>query len=341
VIGAGGLGSAALAHLAAAGVGELAVIDDDVVERSNLARQLLHGESDVGRAKVDSAADRLAEINPHVRLRLTRRRLSQGDAAELLTGYDVVVDASDSFETRQVVSDACTDLGVPHVWAAVSGFSGQLSVWWAGRGPCYRCVFPTVPPPGSAPSCAEGGVLGVLPGLLGTAQAAEALKIVTGIGSPLVGRLLAHDLWAQEWQSLSVRRDPGCPSCRDVPDPGLAPAPGLPRAADADDVPLVGVAEVAGLLREGAVVLVDVREPEEHQAEAIPGAVSVPLTRLRLGRAADLVDPDARLVLCCATGARSAQAAQLLLAAGWAQVASLAGGVEAWRRQGRPVRPGG
>ena len=213
VVGAGGLGSPALLYLAAAGVGTIGVVDDDVVEASNLQRQVVHGVDDVGRPKTDSAADTLAGVNPLVTVVRHDLRLDSGNALELIGGYDLVLDGTDNFATRYLVNDACVLLGKPHVWGSIYRFDGQVSVWWAEHGPCYRCVFPEPPPPGMVPSCAEGGVLGVLCAAIGSVQATEAIKLLTGVGEPLVGRLMVHDALRQTWDTLTVRKDPDCAVC--------------------------------------------------------------------------------------------------------------------------------
>ena len=217
VVGAGGLGSPALLYLAAAGVGTIGVVDDDVVETSNLQRQVVHGVGDVGRAKTASAADTLAEVNPLVTVVRHDLRLDSGNALELIGGYDLVLDGTDNFATRYLVNDACVLLGKPHVWGSIYRFDGQVSVWWAEHGPCYRCVFPEPPPPGMVPSCAEGGVLGVLCAAIGSVQATETIKLLTGVGEPLVGRLMVHDALRQSWDTLTVRKDPDCAVCGTSP----------------------------------------------------------------------------------------------------------------------------
>ena len=217
VIGAGGLGSPALLYLAAAGVGTLGVVDADVVETSNLQRQVIHSDADVGRLKTESAVEAVARVNPHVTVIRHDVRLDATNALEILRDYDVVLDGTDNFPTRYLVNDACVLLGKPHVWGSIYRFDGQVSVWWAEHGPCYRCVFPEPPPPGAVPSCAEGGVLGVLCAAIGSVQVAETLKLLLGIGEPLVGRLLVHDALRMTWDALTVRKDPACPACGDSP----------------------------------------------------------------------------------------------------------------------------
>ncbi|HET8599929.1 MAG TPA: molybdopterin-synthase adenylyltransferase MoeB [Segeticoccus sp.] len=349
VVGAGGLGSPALLYLAAAGVGTLGVVDDDRVELSNLQRQVIHGEGDLGRPKTLSAQETVATVNPHVRVVRHDLRLGVDNALDLIAGYDVVLDGTDNFPTRYLVNDACVLLGKPHVWGSIYRFDGQVSIWWAGHGPCYRCVFPEPPPPGMVPSCAEGGVLGVLPASIGSIQATEVLKLVLGIGEPLVGRLLVHDALRQTWDTLRVQADPDCPVCGAQPtitelraeDAACA----LPGAAPGQEpVPTVDVRELATLLAQGgaeagALALVDVRGPGERGIVSIPGAVGIPLEDFRSGAALAAVPTDRPVVLACKSGVRSAEAARILLAAGRRDVRSLDGGVLAWVREIDPSLP--
>ena len=225
VVGAGGLGSPALLYLAAAGIGTIGVVDDDRVELSNLQRQVVHGDADVGRPKTLSAQEAVAAVNPRGEVVRHDVRLDSSNALDVVAGYDLVLDGTDNFPTRYLLGDACVLLGKPHVWASIYRFDGQVSVWWAGHGPCYRCVFPEPPPPGMVPSCAEGGVLGVLPAVIGSVPSTETLKLVLGVGEPLVGRLLLHDALRQTWDTLTVRRDPGCPICGDAPTSAVASSP--------------------------------------------------------------------------------------------------------------------
>ena len=217
VVGAGGLGSPALLYLAAAGVGTIGIVDADVVDLTNLHRQVIHSDADIGRPKTESAEAAVHRVNPHVAVERHDLALDSSNALEIIAGYDLVVDGTDNFPTRYLVNDACVMLGKPHVWGSILRFDGQVSVWWAGHGPCYRCVFPEPPPPGSVPSCAEGGVLGVLCAAIGSVQSTEAIKLLLGIGEPLTGRLLVHDALRQSWDTLTVRADPECPVCGDDP----------------------------------------------------------------------------------------------------------------------------
>ena len=346
VLGAGGLGSPALLYLAAAGVGTIGVCDPDVVEVSNLQRQVVHGVSDVGRPKVESAAATLAEVNPLVQVVQHRVRLDAGNALELMAGYDLVVDGTDNFATRYLVNDACVLLGVPNVWGSVFRFDGQVSVFWGGQGPCYRCLFPEPPPAGSVPSCAEGGVLGVLCAAIGAAQATEAVKLITGIGDPLVGRLLVHDALRATWRELAVRRDPGCAVSGEAPtitrESGLADYEtfcGLPPTDDG--LPVVLAHELAAWLDDPArdVVLVDVREPGERAIVSIPGAVVVPRVQFDSAEAFSRIPFDRPVVLYCKSGVRSATALRLLLDAGHSDARHLQGGVLAWVAEVDPSLP--
>ncbi|MGN6635297.1 MAG: molybdopterin-synthase adenylyltransferase MoeB, partial [Oryzihumus sp.] len=299
VVGAGGLGSPVLMYLAAAGVGTIGIVDDDVVETSNLQRQVVHGVSDVGRPKSLSAQETLAEVNPFVTVERHELRLDSSNALEVIGGYDLVVDGSDNFPTRYLVNDACVLLGKPHVWGSIYRFDGQVSVWWAEHGPCYRCVFPEPPPPGLVPSCAEGGVLGVLCAAIGSVQATEAIKLLTGIGEPLVGRVLVHDALRQSWDALQVRKDPGCAVCGPSPTVtelvdyewfcGIASGPLAGEGTGTDSLPGISASELAAMLDKRAggedLVLVDVRGPEERAIASIPGAESIHLDEFRSGAA--------------------------------------------------------
>lgn len=347
VIGAGGLGSPALMYLAAAGVGTLGVVDFDVVEESNLQRQVIHGVADVGRSKVESARDRVAEINPLVRLRTHREELTSANALDLFAQYDLVLDGSDNFATRYLANDACVLTGIPYVWASILRFEGQASVFWAGHGPCYRCLFPEPPPPGAVPSCAEAGVLGVLCASIGSVQVAEAIKLITGIGEPLVGRLKLHDSLAASWRELSVRANPDCPLCGDDPsitelidyqvfcgvEPAAVAGSGEDLSDDewGEDLSVEALAERLRLRDQGRdeFVLVDVREPRERRINEIPGSVLVPLAEFEAGTALPQLPEDAELVLYCRSGIRSAHALQLVRAAG-RRGSNVAGGVIDW-----------
>ncbi len=347
VIGAGGLGSPALLYLAAAGVGTIGVVDADVVELTNLHRQVIHSDEGIGRLKTESAEAAVHRVNPHVRVVRHDVRLDSSNALEILADYDVVVDGTDNFPTRYLVNDACVLLGKPHVWGSILRFDGQVSVWWAEHGPCYRCVFPEPPPPGSVPSCAEGGVLGVLCAAIGSVQSTEAVKLLLGLGDPLVGRLLVHDALRQTWDTLTVRADPGCPVCGD--DPSVTElidyvefcgVPGSPVSAEEGELPTISVREMAEeLASDAAPLLVDVRGEEERAIARIPGAVAIHLDEFRSGAAFDALPRDRRVLIHCKVGGRSAEATRLALRAGLTDVANVDGGILAYLREIDPSQP--
>jgi sulfur-carrier protein adenylyltransferase/sulfurtransferase len=356
VVGAGGLGSPALLYLAAAGVGTIGVVDDDVVDTTNLQRQVVHGVADVGRAKTESAADAVHAISPTTQVVQHRERLDEATALAVVADYDLVLDGADNFPTRYLVGDACARLGVPHVWGSVYRFDGQVSVWWAGEGPCYACVFPHQPPPDAVPSCAVGGVLGVVCASIGSVMATEAVKLVTGIGEPLVGRLLVHDALRQTWDALPVTADPGCRVCgsgADVTRPlgwatgiqtdveGAAEGEGSADAVGAR--PSIEVRELSALLGAGAVdgrraVLLDVREAGERAIVTMPGDAWLPVGDVRAGAAVPGLAAGARVYVYCKSGARSAEAVDLLRARG-VDAVNVAGGVLAWVEQVDPTLP--
>lgn len=343
-VGAGGLGSPALLYLAAAGVGTLGIVDDDVVDLSNLQRQVIHGSRTLGAPKTASAAARIADLNPLVRVVEHRQRLTAGNARPVLADYDLVLDGTDNFETRYLLSDACELAGVPHVWGSILRFDGQYSVFWAQHGPTYRDLYPVPPAPGSVPNCAEAGVLGVLPGLLGTAMAVEAVKLVTGVGTTMLGRVATYDALSARWWEIPLVPTPGRPPVTGLRDiegdtDDAAPACTAPARHDApDDVPTVTAPQLAELLAarergEADFELVDVREPYETRLAAIPGARPVPLAQFESGEAFSGLDPTRRVLLHCKAGARSERALRLLRAAGHDDVAHLEGGVLAWIEQ--------
>jgi molybdopterin/thiamine biosynthesis adenylyltransferase/rhodanese-related sulfurtransferase len=338
VVGAGGLGSPVALYLAAAGVGTLGLVDFDTVDVTNLQRQILYGTSDVGRPKLEAAVGRLKDLNPGVRVVPHALRLSSANALDVLAEYDVVADGTDNFPARYLVNDACVLLGKPNVHASVSRFEGQASVFWAAKGPCYRCLFEEPPPAELVPSCAEGGVLGVLPGLLGTIQATEVLKLLLGVGEPLVGRLLLVDALRMEMRTIRATKNPACAVCGSSPtltrlidyEAFCAGRPAV--AALAETLP----EELAGRLASGdAPFLLDVREPYEIPARALAAAVNIPLAALP-SRLDDV--PRARdVVIYCESGVRSARALTILTAAGHARASHLPGGIARWMREGRPV----
>lgn len=338
IIGAGGLGSPVALYLAAAGVGALGLVDFDRVDLSNLQRQLLYGTHDVGRSKVDAARDRLADINPHVEVITHAERLSAANCRRVLEPYDVIIDGTDNFGTRYLVNDACVFMGKPNVHGCIFRFEGQVSVFWSPRGPCYRCLFPEPPPVGMVPSCAEGGVLGILPGAIGVWQATEAIKLALGIGRPLVGRLLLFDALAAKVREVRVQRDPACPVCGENPTitelveyelycphpPGDTAA--MTTAGKKTEITPV---ELKARLDAGEdICIVDVRNPDEIAICRLEGTTLIPLGELpaRVGE----LDPKREIVVHCRSGGRSAQAATFLRQAGFADVKNLTGGILAW-----------
>lgn len=349
VVGVGGLGSPLVLYLAAAGVGTLGIADGDRVERSNLQRQVLYGEDDVGRSKVAVAAERLRRLDPRIRVESHDLRVERGNVLELVAGYDVVVDGSDNAPTRFLLNDACVRAGLPLVWGAVDRFEGQLAVFWAARGPCYRCLFPAPPPPGSVASCAEAGVLGAVPGAIGALQASEVLKLVLGIGEPAIGRLLVFDLLRARIRALRLSKDPACPACsaavlaRPVAERPLGLEDAAPvcdaEAGAPGELPLaIDVAELDRWRREGRdLLLLDVREPEEHERCRLEGALLVPLRSLP--QHLDALDRHRPLVVYCHLGGRSAQAVAYLRREGFALATNLAGGIDAWSTEIDPSVP--
>jgi molybdopterin/thiamine biosynthesis adenylyltransferase/rhodanese-related sulfurtransferase len=337
-IGAGGLGSPAALYLAAAGVGTIGIVDFDAVDESNLQRQILHGTPDVGRSKLASAKDRLTALNPEVRVETFETRLTSANALELFRGYDVVLDGTDNFATRYLVNDACVILGIPNAYGSIFRFEGQASVFATKDGPCYRCLYPEPPPPGLVPSCAEGGVLGVLPGVIGTIQATESIKLILGAGSTLAGRLLLYDAWNMRFRELKLRRDPACPVCGDNPTVkqlidyeefcGVKPAP---VAAAGPGVPETTVEELkARIDAKAPLYILDVREPHEYQIARIPGSTLIPLGQLG-SRYGELPPPSEgrEIVVHCKSGVRSAKAVNLLKEHG-IEAKNLKGGILAW-----------
>ncbi|MFN7984857.1 MAG: molybdopterin-synthase adenylyltransferase MoeB [Vicinamibacterales bacterium] len=353
-IGAGGLGSPAAMYLAAAGVGRIGVIDFDVVDYSNLQRQIIHGTSDVGRSKLASAKDRLLDINPHIQVDTYEAALSSENALEFFKPYDVILDGTDNFPTRYLTNDACVLLGKPNAYGSIFRFEGQASVFATKDGPCYRCLYPEPPPPGLVPSCAEGGVLGVLPGVIGVIQATEAIKLLTGIGEPLVGRFLIYDALRMRFRELKLRKDPDCPVCGTNPTVtklidyeefcGLRPSVETEAAAAvASAGATVNATEITAvelkqrLDRGDKLVIVDVREPNEYQINRIPGSQLIPLGEIPR-RYAEL-DPEEEIVVQCKAGGRSAKAADYLRTVGFKRVLNLKGGILDWVDKVDPSQP--
>jgi adenylyltransferase/sulfurtransferase len=346
LIGAGGLGSPLALYLAAAGVGTLGLVDFDVVDVSNLQRQVLHGTKDVGRPKLDSARERIRDINPHVHVESYETRLTSDNALDIIRDYDIVIDGTDNFATRYLTNDACVLLGKPNVYGSIFRFEGQASVFALEDGPCYRCLFPEPPPPGMVPSCAEGGVLGVLPGLVGTIQATEGIKLLLGVGEPLVGRLLLIDALSMRFRTVRLRKDPNCPACgtHEITelidyDQFCGVGGGQETAvANTNEIPEITPAELAERLRRGDDIdLIDVREPHELNIARIPDVRLIPLGTL--GEALPTLDPSRETVVLCRTGARSGRAVQQLRAAGFRRVYNLAGGMHRWADEVDPSLP--
>jgi sulfur-carrier protein adenylyltransferase/sulfurtransferase len=337
IVGTGGLGSPLALYLAAAGVGTIGLVDADIVDRSNLHRQIIHGQSDIGRRKVESARESIAEVNPHVEVVAHETYLTSENALEIIADYDLVVDGTDNFPTRYLVNDACVLLGKPNVYGSIFRFEGQVAVFFAEEGPCYRCMFPEPPPPGMVPNCAEGGVFGLLCGTIGSAQGTEALKLITGVGEPMVGSLSLYDALDARWTTVKVGKDPDCPVCGEEPT--------VTELIDYEEfcgVPAHDREEVVDALtdlellpeeyeeRKDEVVLLDVREPHEFEISRIPGSVLIPLGQLP-ERLRDL-DQNAAYVVHCKTGPRSLQATQLLRDAGF-KAWNLRGGINSYARQ--------
>ena len=345
-VGAGGLGSPALLYLAAAGVGTLGVIDFDVVDESNLQRQIIHGQSDVGRSKAESARESIKELNPLVNVIVHTERLDSDNAMQVFEPYDLIVDGTDNFATRYLVNDACVLLGKPYVWGSIYRFDGQASVFWAEHGPCYRCLYPEPPPPGMVPSCAEGGVLGVLCASIGSIQVTEAIKVITGIGDPLVGRLMIYDALDMTYRSVKVRKDPECPVCGKNPsvteliDYEEFCGAVSEEAQEAAAGSTISARQLKEMLDgDDNVFLVDVREPNEYEIVSIPGSVLIPKGEFLSGAALERLPQDRRIVLHCKSGARSAECLAVVKDAGFSDAVHVGGGVLAWVSQVDPSLP--
>jgi len=349
-VGAGGLGSPALMYLAAAGVGTLGIIDFDVVDESNLQRQIIHGQSDVGRSKAQSARDSVREINPHVDVVLHEERLDSSNVMEIFEQYDLIVDGTDNFATRYLVNDACVLLGKPYVWGSIYRFDGQASVFWAEHGPCYRCLYPEPPPPGMVPSCAEGGVLGVLCASIGSIQVTEAIKLITGIGDSLLGRLMVYDALEMEYRQVRIRKDPNCVVCGQNPtvtkliDYEAFCGVISDAAADAARDSTISVRDLKQMIDERAegkrdFVLIDVREPIEWEIVTIDDTEFIPKGEFLNGSALEKLPNDKQIVLFCKVGARSAEALAVVKGAGFADAVHVGGGINAWVSQIEPDKP--
>jgi adenylyltransferase/sulfurtransferase len=343
LIGAGGLGSPAAMYLAAAGIGRMGIVDFDVVDFSNLQRQILHSTEAVGQSKLASAQERITQINPNVQVKPYETRLTSQNALELFRDYDIVVDGTDNFATRYLVNDACVLTGKPNVYGSIFRFEGQASIFATQEGPCYRCLYPEPPPPGLVPSCAEGGVLGVLPGIVGTIQATEAVKLILGAGRPLIGRLLLFDALQMKFRELKLRKDPKCPACgtheiRTLIDYeqfcGVTPAHAAPVQSEGE----LTVTELKDLMdRKANIFILDVREPHEYQISRLEGSHLIPLGELPQ-RVNELNSAD-EIVAHCKMGGRSAKAVDFLRQAGFKKVRNLKGGIDAWAQLVDPKMP--
>jgi sulfur-carrier protein adenylyltransferase/sulfurtransferase len=346
-IGAGGLGSPLALYLAAAGVGTLGLVDFDIVDESNLQRQIIHGTSDLGRPKMESARDRIQDINPNVSVEAFEEALSSENALEIFEDFDVIVDGTDNFPTRYLVNDASVLSGKPNVYGSIFRFEGQASVFYAKEGPCYRCLYPEPPPPGLVPSCAEGGVLGILPGAIGTIQATETVKLLLGIGEPLIGRLLLYDALGMSFREMKLRKNPNCPVCGENPTvtelidyQEFCGIPQAQQAEDVDELPEIGVQDLKEKLEAGErVAVLDVREPHEYEVANLEtqGAKLIPLGELP-ERLAELNQND-EIAVHCKTGGRSARAVKILQNAGFGNVYNVEGGISAWSEEIDPSIP--
>ncbi|CAB4614184.1 unannotated protein [freshwater metagenome] len=349
-VGAGGLGSPSLMYLAAAGVGTLGIVEFDVVDESNLQRQIIHGQSDIGRSKAQSARDSVKEINPLVTVNLHEERLDSSNVMELFAQYDLIVDGTDNFATRYLVNDACVLLKKPYVWGSIYRFDGQASVFWSEHGPCYRCLYPEPPPPGMVPSCAEGGVLGVLCASIGSIQVTEAIKLITGIGETLLGKLMIYDALEMTYRKVKIRKDPNCAICGDRPtvteliDYEAFCGSISDEAAEAAMDSTISVKDLKGMLDardrgEADFVLIDVREPGEFEIVSIPGAILIPKGQFLDGSALADLPTDKQIVLHCKLGGRSAECLAVVKGAGFSDAVHVGGGVLAWVTQIEPDKP--
>jgi molybdopterin/thiamine biosynthesis adenylyltransferase/rhodanese-related sulfurtransferase len=340
VVGAGGLGSPALLYLAAAGVGTLGILDFDVVDESNLQRQVIHGQSDVGKSKAVSAAESVAEINPYVTVNLHTDRLDSDNALDIFAPYDLIVDGTDNFATRYLVNDACVLLGKPYVWGSIFRFEGQVSLFWAEYGPNYRDLYPEPPPPGMVPSCAEGGVLGVLCASIGSIMVTEAIKLITGIGETLLGRLMVYDALEMTYRTVKVRRDPAAEPITALIDYEAFCGSVSDEAAQAAASHTISAAQLKQKMDAGEdFALIDVREQNEYEIVSIPGSVLIPKGDILSGEALSLIPQDKPVILHCKSGARSAEALAVLHKAGFADAVHVGGGVLGWIKQVDPSLP--
>ena len=343
-VGAGGLGSPALMYLAAAGVGTLGIVEFDTVDESNLQRQIIHGQSDIGRSKAESARDSVKEINPYVDVRLHEVRLDSDNVLEIFAQYDLILDGTDNFATRYLVNDACVLLGKPYVWGSIYRFEGQASVFWAEHGPQYRDLYPEPPPPGMVPSCAEGGVLGVLCASIGSIMVTEAIKLITGIGETLLGRLMVYDALEMTYRTLKLRKDPTGAPVTELIDYEAFCGSISDEAAEAAKDSTISVRQLKALLDardkgETDFLLVDVREPGEYEIVSIPGAVLIPKNEFLIGDGLTQLPQDKPVILHCKVGTRSAEVLAVLKSAGLSDAQHVGGGVLAWVNQIEPSKP--
>lgn len=334
IIGAGGLGTPSALYLAAAGVGRIGIVDFDNIEKSNLHRQILYSEEDVGKSKAEVAKERLLRVNPNVSIELHKVRLDSSNALDILKDYDIIMDGTDNFPTRYLVNDACVLLGKPNVYASIFRFEGQASVFFAKEGPCYRCLYPEPPPPGLVPSCAEGGVLGVLPGIMGSIQAAEAIDLILGKGTPLIGRLLLFNALEMRFRELKLRKNPECPLCGDNPSVkeliDYEAFCGVKGELNSEQE-LTALTFKQLLDQRGEFVILDVREPFEYEIAHIEGSKLIPLGELP--QRVNELDTADQIVVYCHTGQRSAQAVRFLNSMGFKKTKNLKGGIRAWTQQ--------
>ncbi|MFN8418021.1 MAG: molybdopterin-synthase adenylyltransferase MoeB [Anaerolineae bacterium] len=344
LIGTGGLGSPTALYLTAAGIGRIGLVDYDVVDETNLQRQIIHYSSDVGKTKLDSAAAKLSDINPYLVIEKHNTPLTSENALEILKDYDVIIDGTDNFPTRYLVNDACVILGKPNVYGSIFRFEGQLSVFYAKEGPCYRCLFPEPPPPGLVPSCAEGGVLGILPGTIGTLQATEAIKLILGIGKPMIGRMLLYDALNMSFDQIKLRKNPNCPVCGEHPTvtelidyEDFCGVPAHDRSeykekSAQQHVRSIGVHDLKARLDAGSdVVIVDVRDPHEWEISNIEGSLHIPKSQALARK--DEIPRDREVVVQCRTGVRSRDVIVMLQKEGYTNLVNLAGGINAWARE--------
>jgi adenylyltransferase/sulfurtransferase len=346
IVGTGGLGSPVALYLAAAGVGRIGLVDYDIVDFSNLQRQVIHGSARLGKLKVESARERMLDLNPAITVETYNEPFNSANARRIAEGYDLIVDGSDNFPTRYLTNDLCVLTGKPNIYGSIFRFEGQVSVFDARHGPCYRCLFPEPPPPGLVPSCAEGGVLGVLPGTIGTLQATEALKLILNIGQPLIGRLLLYNALDLSFEYINLRKNPGCKVCGSNPEvtdlidyEAFCGVPGHDHEEGSAGVDWdITASELAARLKQGDWIrLIDVREPHELEISHLENAELIPLGQLA-GRLSDL-DSAEEIVLICKAGTRSARALELLVSSGFRKVKNLKGGINAWAREVDPQMP--